>query len=244
MKKILYVLSSNIYSGAENVVCTIINNLNTAEYDCAYCSPYGPIEEVVKNKKIKFFGLNRMNKNNLKKIIEEYKPEIIHANDYKASVIVALTGFNGKIISHLHNNCPFAKTWNLKTILYSYTLKKYSKIIGVSDKVIKEAVFKNKIENKYVTIYNYIDKENIINKSTMASIYNKEYDLFFLGRLTDQKNPQAFIEIVRKIKEMDANISSVVTCFGTNSSFLSFINFNSFLSSFASSDSNIFFNTA
>ena len=209
MKKIFYALSSNIYSGAENVVCTIINNLNT-EYDCAYCSPYGPIEQVIKNKKIKFFGLNKMNKSNLKKIIEEYKPDIIHANDYKASVITALTGFNGKIISHLHNNCPFAKTWNLKTILYYYTLKKYSKIIGVSDKVFEEAIFKNKIKNKYITIYNYVDKENIFSKSTTSSNNSDKYDLFFLGRLTEQKNPRAFIEIIKKLKKEKLDISSVM----------------------------------
>ena len=40
---------------------------------------------------------------------------------------------------------------------------------------------KNKIKNKYVTIYNYVDKETIIKKSKEEK-FNNEYDLFFIGR--------------------------------------------------------------
>ena len=38
MTKVLHLLASRIYSGAENVVCTIIENF-TDEFDMAYCSP-------------------------------------------------------------------------------------------------------------------------------------------------------------------------------------------------------------
>ena len=41
-KNILHLLSSNKYSGAENVACTIIKNTKENIY---YCSPNGPIKE-------------------------------------------------------------------------------------------------------------------------------------------------------------------------------------------------------
>lgn len=199
MKKILYLLSSNTFSGAENVICTIINNLDE-QYDAAYCSPFGPIESIINNRGIKYIGIPKINCKNLKKIIKEYKPDIIHANDYKSSVIAALSGFKGTIISHLHSNCEFSKTWNLKTLIYNYTISRYSKIIGVSDKVYEDAIFREKMKNKYITIYNYINEKEIIEKSNQF-LPEEEYDLFFLGRLNEEKNPQMYIEIINRLKE-------------------------------------------
>ena len=205
-KRILHLLASDKFSGAENVVCTIIENFSD-EYDMAYCSPVGEIESVVNSKNISYYGLNKFNKNCLKKIIKDFNPDIIHAHDYRASILAALT-YKGKIISHLHNNCPFAKGWNIKTILYNLVASKFSFVIGVSDKVFSEAIFKNKIKNKYKTIYNYVDKESIIKKANEK--IDCEYDLFFIGRLTEQKEPLKFIEIVNEIKKIKKDISAVM----------------------------------
>ncbi len=208
MKKILHLLASNKYSGAENVVCTIIDNFKN-EYDMAYCSPIGPIEQVLKEKNVNYYGIEKFNSNNLKEIIKKYNPDIIHAHDYRASTLAVLSGFKGKIISHLHNNCPFAKSWNLKTLLYSMCISKFNKVIGVSDKVYEEAIFKNKMKNKYVTIYNYVDKNLVIQKSSEYEC-TKQYDLFFIGRLTEQKDPLLFIEIVNKLKNDKNDIRAVM----------------------------------
>ena len=208
MKKILHLLASNKYSGAENVVCTIIDNFKN-EYDMAYCSPIGPIEQILKDKNINYYGMEKFNSNNLKGIIRKYNPDIIHAHDYRASTLAVLSGFKGKIISHLHNNCPSAKSWNLKTLSYNLCISKFDKVIGVSDKVYEEAIFKSKINNKYVTIYNYVDKNLVIQKSNEYEC-TKQYDLFFIGRLTEQKDPLLFIEIVNKLKNDKNDIRAVM----------------------------------
>ena len=208
MKKVLHVLASNKYSGAENVVCTIIDNFKE-EYEMAYCSLKGPIETYLQEKNIKYYGINKLNIKNIKKIIKEYNPNIIHAHDYTASVLVALSGFKGKIISHIHNNCPFAKKWNIKSILYSITINKYNNVIGVSNKVYEEAIFRKKLKSKYITIYNYVDKDLIKIKSQEYK-YDKKYDLFFFGRLTEQKNPIEFIEIIKEIKDQNKKIKAVM----------------------------------
>ncbi len=198
MKKILHVLASNKYSGAENVACTIIENFKN-EYDMAYCSPIGPIEETLSERKIKYFGLKKLTRNELKRIIKEYEPDIIHAHDYTASVLSTMIGFKGRIISHIHINAPFTHNWNIKSILYSLTTSKYYKIIGVSDSVLNESIFKKRIEDRFVKIYNYVDKDLILKKSSETK-QTKKYDIFYIGRLNEFKNPIEFIEIINELK--------------------------------------------
>lgn len=208
MKKVLHLLASNKYSGAENVVCTIIENFKD-EMEMVYCSPDGPIKEVLENRGIPFFPLKKMSIGQVKKVIKKYQPDIIHAHDYTASVFAALSGFKGKIISHLHINARFAKTWNFKTLLYSFVIKRFDKVIGVSDSVYNEAVFKKKMNKKYVTIYNYVDKQQIIDKSNQFE-YGKKYDLFFFGRLNLLKNPFEFIEITKELKKYKKELTAVI----------------------------------
>ncbi len=208
MKKILHLLASNKFSGAENVACTIIENFKE-NYEFAYCSPNGPIEQTLETKKIKYYELKKFNIINLKKVIDKFKPDIIHAHDYKASLLAAFSGFNGKIISHLHINALFAKSWNLKSLVYKLSINKYDYVVGVSNAVYNEAIFKNKLKGKYITIYNYVNKQKIIDLSNKYT-YKKEYDLFFLGRLNELKNPIQFIEIVKKLKIQNNNLRAVI----------------------------------
>ena len=65
-KKVLHVLASNSYSGAENVVCTIIENDN--DYDMYYCCPKGPIEKILKERKIKYIPVNKLTPFSIKRV--------------------------------------------------------------------------------------------------------------------------------------------------------------------------------
>ena len=49
--KVLHLLASNKYSGAENVVCQIIK-MFSHDVEMAYCSLNGPIEQTLKDKNI------------------------------------------------------------------------------------------------------------------------------------------------------------------------------------------------
>ena len=92
--KILHLLASNKYSGAENVVCQIIDMFKN-EIEMAYCSPNGPIENTLKDKQITFLPLSKLSKSEIQKIINTYKPDVIHAHDVKASIVAS--GFAKKI---------------------------------------------------------------------------------------------------------------------------------------------------
>ena len=210
-KKILHLLPSNCFSGAENIVCTIIEN--NSKYDMYYCCPRGPIEEILKEKKIKYIPISKFNLHNVKKICLENHIDIVHAHDYKASFCAALSGFNGKIISHIHCNYPFMKSWNLFSFGYSVVSKRFFKVAVVSQSVLDEAVFKNKIKEKTIIINNVIDIEKVQNQSLQD--WNKVYDFAFFGRLEEVKNPLFFIELINELSKRNKKISAVMIGDGT-----------------------------
>lgn len=204
MKKILHVLASNSFSGAENVASTIIKSFEN-EYECAYTSPDGEIRKELDKRNVKFLPMHKVSIRELKSIIKEFNPDILHAHDYKASCLCALSGFKGKIISHIHINSPIVRSYNIKSILYLLVQNRFDKIIGVSSSVYDEMIFNKKIKNKYVTINNYVDKDLIINKSLLYKS-NKKYDIVYFGRLNKYKGPIEAIEIIKNIKQNNKDI--------------------------------------
>ena len=207
-QKILHILASNIYSGAENVAITIINSFKN-EKEMAYCSPKGKIEEKLLNENIKYFPIEKLTIGKIRKVIKEYNPDIIHAHDYKASVITALSVKNKKIISHLHNNSSDIKKWGMKSILYYMTIRKYHKIVIVSKSIQEEAVFENKMKNKTYILPNYVDKVKVKTMAEKEKIEEK-YTLGFIGRMSEIKNPIEFVEIVNEIIKKKDNINAVM----------------------------------
>ena len=197
MKRVLHLLGSNKFSGAENVACTIIENMSN-KYDMAYCSPSGTIEETLKERKIKYYPVKELSYEEIKNVIDEYKPDIIHAHDFKATFIATRFYKKIRIISHIHKNDPKMKKISIKSLLYLYTLSKINKVIGVSESISKEYIFRKYLIGKYTTLYNYVDLNKIKMKSDAFKV-NTHYDLFFLGRLSSEKNPLFFIEIVNKL---------------------------------------------
>ena len=75
MKKILHVLQSNTFSGAENVVVYIINSLEN-DYNFVYSSANGQIKETLEENKIKY----------------EFKEYEVDENDLSAIAVSLKTG--------------------------------------------------------------------------------------------------------------------------------------------------------
>lgn len=215
-KKVLHILASNIFSGAENVACTIINNLKE-EYDMYYCCPRGPIEENLKERNIKYIPIEKLSIKEIKKVINKYNPDIIHAHDNKATVISSLFNTKCKIISHIHGNNKIMNTINLKTMLFNYCSKKLDKIIWVSDSSYDDYVFKMNVKNKSIVLYNVIDKDEIERKSNLYKC-DKNFDLIYLGRLAYPKNPQRLIEIMKLLKMKKNDISLAIVGDGVDRS--------------------------
>lgn len=202
--KVLHLLSSNKFSGAENVACQIINMFKN-EIEMIYCSPRGQIEESLADKDIQYVSINKLSIKEIKKIIKEYRPDIIHAHDVRASIMAVLSTKRIPVISHIHGNFGNTNKNNSKSILYRLFLSRFSKIIAVSDSVVNEYMFSNELRKKSIILYNVIDVEMILDKIKMD---NNEYDFdcVFLGRLTYPKNPERLVSIMKNVAEKNPKI--------------------------------------
>lgn len=209
MKKVLLLMPNDGFSGAEKVIIQIINGLKN-KYNFIYVSEKGKIDEYLNKYNIKHCILSsRLNRREIKKIIEIENPDIIHTIDFRALAIISTINTNIPVIAHLHNNPLWLRSINKNSIIYLLSSQKAKKIITVSDAVINEFIFKNKISNKIENVLNPLDINEILGKVNELD-YEKKYDLCFVGRLTEQKNPLMFLKIVNELKEKNKNIKALM----------------------------------
>ena len=199
---ILHVLNTGSFSGAENVVISIINEFqkrNIENIELIYVSLEGSIRKRLEKEKIKYEPIKKMSVGEIKRVIKKYNPDIIHAHDFTASIICAVSAKKIPVISHIHNNCPWLKKICLKTLAYGMTCFKYKYMLGVSDSVFEEFIFGRFFDKKEKIVGNPISVE-LIRRKTDGSNSGEEYDIAFLGRLSEPKNPLEYIEIVNDIQ--------------------------------------------
>lgn len=197
-KRILHVLSSNDFAGAENIAIGIITYLSDL-YESAYASPGGLIKDVLQNRGIEHVEMKKLSIRQLKKIIREWKPDLIHAHDFTATIKCSLATFTIPVISHIHQNPHWLKTINKYSIIFFLTCLKIQKIVVVSP-TIKENTFLARFTTRCIPIKNIVDMESI--KKNALLIKDKDFDLAFLGRYEDIKNPLRFIDICEKVIEI------------------------------------------
>lgn len=199
--RVLHVLKSSSYSGAENVAITIIKHLNE-DFEAAYLATRGEIEDVLKKEGICYFLLDRFTRKNINKIIEEYQPDIVHAHDFTATVLCAMVLQRFRLISHLHYDPPWVYDWNLRTIAYQCCKKRISRVLTVSTDMFQNMVFASKFKEKVRVVKNPLDVECIKQKANDKTYDNLlAIDIIFVGRLVEQKNPQRFIRLVEALKK-------------------------------------------
>ncbi len=200
MIKVMHLMSTHAFSGAENVACQIINCFKKDEsYKMVYVSEIKENKSNLDDRNIKYYELNKFNYKNVKKTVEELKPDIIHAHDIKASIIASLFSKKAKVISHVHANHENMRKAGAKTIIYNIFSKRMTKIIWVSQSALDNYKFKNNIIDKSIVLYNVIDSNEIYEKIKLDKKEYSNYDLIFLGRMTFQKDPIRFINLVKEV---------------------------------------------
>lgn len=211
MKKVVHLLSTDIFAGAENMACQIIKGFeNDENYEMVYVSEIGTNKTNLENRGIQYYKLDKFNLKNVKKAVKELKPDIIHSHDIRASIIASFFSKEAHIVSHIHSNHKNMRKMNLKTFLYNMFSKKMDKIIWVSNSAIDNYYYKNNVQNKSEVMYNIVSKDELLEKiSEDKNEYN--HDVIFLGRLTYPKNPLRIIEVVKllKTKKSDINVALV-----------------------------------
>lgn len=206
-KKIFFLVSSNIYSGAEAVNLNIINNLKD-KYDFSWVSPSGSINSYLSESNVNYIKINKLSLSEVRRVINEFNPDIIHATDYRASVMCSLTCGKTPYISHLHNNSPWLKKICINSFAYLFAGVRAKSILTVSNSIEKEYIFSKFIKKKIYNISNPISRRVILDSVDVND--KKVYDICFVGRLTESKNPLRLINIVSLIKKKINNIKVVL----------------------------------
>ena len=202
--RVMHLISTDVFSGAENVACQIINLFkNDQEYIMTYCTVIGKNEEALKCRGINTTGLDRFNLKSIKKAYSSFKPNIIHAHDPKATIAAVLTNKKQNIISHIHSNHRYMRKITLKSLIYHFYIEKHiTGIIWVSNSARDEYVFAKNIPK---TLPSYVI-QNVVDGNQLKSIAktdknNYNFDIIFLGRLEDVKDPLRFVKLIEKIKQ-------------------------------------------
>lgn len=206
--KVLHILQSSSFSGAENVVCQIYA-LVKEQVEIMYCSKDGSIRQALDERGIPFFPLKQCSVSEVRNAINEYHPDIIHAHDMRATVIASLSCGKIPIISHIHNNSFSSRELSIKTLLFLISSKKIHHIFWVSKSAYTDYYFQRLIRSKSSILYNIIDIDSLKTKADSDCDYY-DYDVVFLGRLTAPKNPQRMIAILKMVRDKYGDFKAAI----------------------------------
>ena len=196
---VLHLLSSRKFSGAENVVCQIINAFKQETgFVMVYCSPEGPIRDSLVSRGVQYEAIQSLSIRNVRSVIRKIHPSVIHAHDMGATFIAAMSTCKIPIISHIHNNNFNSRNISLKALLYLYAAKRSKHIFWVSKSSYEGYVFHTKLKKKSSVLYNVIDIAQL-EKRALEDTNEYNYDLVYVGRINYLKNPQRLIEICSRV---------------------------------------------
>ena len=207
--KVMHVLNSRIYSGAEKVVCQIIHAFQ-GEIEMVYCSPESDIvRKMVEGQGVTYLPMKTMSVSELSRVIREQKPDLIHAHDMRAGFFSALCCGKIPLVSHIHNNAYDARGLSPKTVGYLLAGFRAKHIFWVSQSSFDGYAFHKLFARKSSVLYNVIDTDEIYTKLSQDS-NTYDYDLIYVGRLTYQKNPQRLLRLCARLKESKPDLKVAI----------------------------------
>ena len=207
--KVLHVLYSKIYTGAEKVAAQIIKAFE-GRVDMAYCSlECEEVWEILDGMGIRHYGVEELTPATLSRVIREYRPDVIHAHDMRTSFVAALCCGKIPLISHIHNNAYDARGLSAKSIAYLLAGFRAKHIFWVSNSSYEGYVFHRLFAKKSSMLYNIIDAKRIFAmRDSDENTY--DFDMIYLGRLTYQKDPQRLMRLSAALKARKPDIKVAV----------------------------------
>ena len=207
---ILHVLYSNRFSGAENVVCQIIEMFRESpDVRMVYCSPDGQIREALEERGVEFAPISELSRAELRRVIAEVRPDVVHAHDMRASFVSALACKKIPLISHIHNNAFDSRGLSPKSLAFLYAAKKAKHIFWVSESAMSGYAFKKSVAKKSDVLCNIISIDALY-KKMKSDEQEYSYDLAYVGRLTYPKNPQRLMAVAAKLRELKSDVKIAV----------------------------------
>lgn len=185
-------------------VTTVVKNINHGMQLNKYI-----VEIVCIRNDDKYVNLHANNKkdflkalNNLRKIIREFKPDVVHSHTIFPHIVLLIYKFffnrKLKVVCTEHGSLQEDKKNNINFILFKFLSKLANKVVFVSD-FSKNTYLKNNIvkSNNCHVIYNGIESDNL----TLSKKSNSEYRFCYVGRFSPEKN---LLLLLNAFKEIDS----------------------------------------
>jgi len=233
-KKILYLITQSELGGAQTYVIDLVQSFKD-EFDISVGfgeqGDGGDLAKRLKENEIKYYSISHLKRNispwqdllaifSIIKLVRRIKPDIIHLNSSKISILGSLAGIisKSKIIYTVHGwvfNEPLSK---LKKNFYlhaeKFTAKFKNKIICVSEFDHKEAL-KNKIapKEKLITIHNGIKPINLLSKEEARKklgINDSEIIIGSIAYLYKTKGFEYLIQAIKILIDKGLNIKTII----------------------------------
>ena len=182
---------------------------DASDIEMAYCSRDGQIKEALDERGIKFFPMKKLCVSEVKRVIKEYEPDVIHAHDFNAAFNAALACGKIPLITHVHFNDVRARKLSVKSIASLIPVKKSKHIFWVSDSAFDQYYFKKCAKNKSEVLYNLIDIDALYKKME-SDTDSYDYDVAYVGRITYQKHPERLIEVISKAVALKPDLKVAV----------------------------------
>lgn len=224
MKKVLFCIESLSGGGAEKVLSTIVKNINKEKFDLTvllvtevgvyleevkkYCkvramlpdynSLKNPLEKIKYKMDYKFIYNSKPNKVYNKYVTEQYDIEVAFVEGFATRFIANSTNNKSTKYCWVHVD-PIERDYadyyfnSLEEQVEVY--KKFNKIICVSNSVKNSLSKKLNLKENLITIYNPLDKEEILSKIKDVNIHRTNKLKFItVGRLETQKGYDRLID--------------------------------------------------
>lgn len=208
--KVLHLLQSNQFSGAENVVCQIFDMMKAhPEYQMVYCSADGPIRQALEERNVPFVPMKKLCPGEIRRVLRQEQPDVIHAHDMGASFFASLVCGKTKLVSHIHNNAFDSRNINPKSLAYLFAAGKAKRIFWVSRSAGECYRFRRQVADKSVLLHNIINVDSLYRRMALDK-NTYDYDAVFLGRLTYPKDPQRMIRVLAKVVRQKPDVKIAV----------------------------------
>jgi len=196
--KLLYLTPTSIFAGGERITLGIAAAMQERGHEVRYCGLEGPIRDFVEAAGVPFVSLPKFTPWAVRGLVRKLRPDIIHTMDFRASLYAAMTDV--PFVAHLHNNPPWLRHYGANSFAMLFFGRRAEKIIVVSQSVLEEYVFAKAIKDKTLVLGNTINIQAVQEQSQSHS-FGGIYDVGFMGRLVDLKQPLTFIDIVTHLRE-------------------------------------------
>ncbi len=196
-KKIVHILSDVFFSGAENMVCQIMDMFR-GEYDMVYVSPDGPIRQALEERQVRYLPIRAVTPGEIRRVLEAEKPDMVHAHDMKATVAAAFGCGKTPLICHIHNNGFDSRKVSPKTLAFLVASPKIRHIFWVSPSAMESYRFYGAVKGKSSVLRNVIRADVLEEKAKNAQLQTR-YDILFLGRMSEPKNPLRLIRVLNLV---------------------------------------------